>query len=120
MTAVPVDLEPAAKVVARALRRRRARRRFTARKLTVAGAFGVVVAVVVAVLAPLISPFDPDAPNFDAVLAGPFHPRCPVADLPRCRAEVPVPVEVGGGRTVSCHLVRPDGKAPDLLAAGTP
>ncbi|HEX5497203.1 MAG TPA: ABC transporter permease [Mycobacteriales bacterium] len=70
MTAVPVQTEPAA-LAASTLRRRRARRRFTARPLAVLGAVGVVVVVLVAILAPLISPADPSASNFDTVLAGP-------------------------------------------------
>jgi oligopeptide transport system ATP-binding protein len=45
-----------------------------------------------------------------------FHPRCPVADLPRCREAVPEPVVTGGGHAAACHLVSPDGRAPDLLA----
>lgn len=71
MTAVPVNLEPTSPVAARTLRRRRARRRFTARPLAVLGAIGAAVVVVLAVFAPLISPADPNAPNFGTVLAGP-------------------------------------------------
>lgn len=71
MTAVPVDLQPAPGPTARSLRRRRARRRFTARPLAVLGAVGVAVAVLVAVFAPLISPADPNTPDFGVVLAGP-------------------------------------------------
>ncbi|HEY9474096.1 MAG TPA: ABC transporter permease [Mycobacteriales bacterium] len=71
MTVTPVDPQPALTLTARALRRRRARRRFTARPLAVAGALGVALVVIFAVFAPLLSPVDPNAPNFDTVLAGP-------------------------------------------------
>ena len=33
----------------------------------------------------------------------PFHPRCPVAET-RCRSEVPMLRDLGGGRQVACHL----------------
>jgi peptide/nickel transport system ATP-binding protein len=46
-----------------------------------------------------------------------FHTRCPVA-VPRCAEEVPALRTVGGGSTVACHLVAPDGTAPDIRAAG--
>jgi peptide/nickel transport system permease protein len=59
----------------RALARRRARRRLTARPLSVLGAIGAAIAVLVAIGAPLISPFDPTVTNFDAVLAGPGSPH---------------------------------------------
>jgi ABC-type dipeptide/oligopeptide/nickel transport system permease subunit len=55
----------------RALARRRARRRLTARPLSVIGLVGVVVVVLVAVLANWISPHDPTLSNFDQVLAPP-------------------------------------------------
>ncbi|HEX5496507.1 MAG TPA: ABC transporter ATP-binding protein, partial [Mycobacteriales bacterium] len=48
----------------------------------------------------------------------PFHPRCPVAELPLCRDQVPQPVRGDTGQTARCHLVRADGQAPDLLTAG--
>jgi oligopeptide/dipeptide ABC transporter ATP-binding protein len=35
-----------------------------------------------------------------------FAPRCPVA-FARCRVERPVPVELGGGRSVACFAVTP-------------
>ncbi|MGH3437692.1 MAG: ABC transporter permease [Sciscionella sp.] len=57
----------------RSVARRRARRRLTARPLSVLGAAGAAIAIVVALLAPLISPHDPAATNFAAVLAPPFH-----------------------------------------------
>lgn len=65
MTAVVLD--------PRALARRRARRRLTARPLSVLGAVGAAIAVLVAVLAPLIAPHDPAAANFDVVLAPPLQ-----------------------------------------------
>jgi ABC-type dipeptide/oligopeptide/nickel transport system permease subunit len=55
----------------RALARRKARRRLTARPLSVLGLVGVAVVVLVAVLANWISPHDPTLPNFDLVLAPP-------------------------------------------------
>ncbi|HYS41057.1 MAG TPA: ABC transporter permease [Pseudonocardiaceae bacterium] len=55
----------------RALARRKARRRLTARPLSVLGLVGVVVVVLVAILANWISPHDPTLPNFDLVLAPP-------------------------------------------------
>ena len=51
-----------------------------------------------------------------------FHTRCPVA-VPRCAEEVPALRAVGGGGTVACHLVAPDGTGPDIrtdAAAPTP
>ncbi|MBO0875024.1 MAG: ABC transporter permease [Pseudonocardia sp.] len=65
MTAVALD--------PRALARRRARRRLTARPLSVLGAIGAAVAVLAALLAPLIAPHDPAAANFDIVLAPPLQ-----------------------------------------------
>lgn len=72
--AIPVQVEPtaAATLDARALRRRRVLRRFAARKLAVIGLVGVVVAVLVAIFAPLLAPEDPTATDFDAVFAEPF------------------------------------------------
>jgi len=35
----------------------------------------------------------------------PFHPRCPVAELPRCQTEVPSLREVAPGHWAACHLV---------------
>lgn len=34
-----------------------------------------------------------------------FHPRCPIAEG-RCKVEVPLLRDIGGGRKVSCHLVK--------------
>jgi oligopeptide/dipeptide ABC transporter ATP-binding protein len=48
----------------------------------------------------------------------PFRTRCPVA-VERCRNEAPPLVDVtGAGHLASCHLIRPDGRAPDIV--GTP
>lgn len=47
-----------------------------------------------------------------------FHPRCPVAELPLCQDQLPPPVDAGAGHMARCHLVRPDGQAPDVLARG--
>ena len=33
-----------------------------------------------------------------------FHPRCWLAQLPRCAAEVPPQHDLGGGRTSACHF----------------
>jgi peptide/nickel transport system permease protein len=63
-----------APVDARRVARRRARRRLTARPLSVLGLVGAVVAVLVALAAPLLAPYDPTATNFDAVLATPLYP----------------------------------------------
>jgi peptide/nickel transport system ATP-binding protein len=41
-----------------------------------------------------------------------FHTRCPLA-FDRCRVEVPADRHIDG-RTVSCHLVQPDGSGPDV------
>jgi ABC-type dipeptide/oligopeptide/nickel transport system permease subunit len=55
----------------RALARRKARRRLTARPLSVIGLVGVVLVVLVAILATWISPHDPTLPNFNQVLQPP-------------------------------------------------
>jgi oligopeptide/dipeptide ABC transporter ATP-binding protein len=34
----------------------------------------------------------------------PFHPRCPVAELPRCQTEVPLLREIIPGHCAACHL----------------
>jgi oligopeptide/dipeptide ABC transporter ATP-binding protein len=34
----------------------------------------------------------------------PFHPRCPVAELPRCRTEPPLLREVSPSHWAACHL----------------
>jgi oligopeptide transport system ATP-binding protein len=47
-----------------------------------------------------------------------FHTRCPVAEMPLCRERVPDPVSAGpGSHWARCHLVQPDGSAPDVAAA---
>ena len=56
---------------ARALSRRRARRRLLARPLSVAGLIGVVIAVLLAAFAAVIAPYDPAATNYDQILQGP-------------------------------------------------
>ena len=61
----------AAPAPARASRRSRALRRFTRRPIAVVGLFGVVVAVVVAVFAPLIAPYDAAASDYSAILQPP-------------------------------------------------
>jgi len=35
----------------------------------------------------------------------PFHPRCPIAQMPLCREETPALRQVGAGHRVACHLV---------------
>jgi oligopeptide transport system ATP-binding protein len=61
---------------------------------------------------------DPDSKRQRIVLPGdvpspinppsgcPFHPRCPVAQLPRCQAEVPVLREVTPGHWAACHFAK--------------
>src|SRR6266702_4750365 len=61
---------------------------------------------------------DPDSKRQRIILAGdvpspmappsgcPFHPRCPVAELPRCRAEAPPLRELSPGHWVACHLAK--------------
>ncbi len=36
----------------------------------------------------------------------PFHPRCPIAELPRCRNEVPLLREVAPGHWAACHFAK--------------
>jgi len=45
-----------------------------------------------------------------------FHTRCPLA-VARCRVEDPVTQDLGDGRSVACHLVRPGEAAPDIRSA---
>ncbi|MGH3437694.1 MAG: ABC transporter ATP-binding protein [Sciscionella sp.] len=45
----------------------------------------------------------------------PFHTRCPVAELPRCRQDPPT-IELGSDHWTRCHLVTSDGDSPRLLA----
>ena len=59
---------------------------------------------------------DPDAKRKRIVLPGDvpspihppagcrFHPRCPIAELPRCGVEAPVLRELSAGHCVACHL----------------
>src|SRR5258706_7230025 len=61
---------------------------------------------------------DPDSKRQRIVLPGdvpspihppagcPFHPRCPVAELPRCSAEVPALREVAPGHWAACHFAK--------------
>ncbi|MDQ2789038.1 MAG: hypothetical protein M3Y73_04750 [Actinomycetota bacterium] len=41
-----------------------------------------------------------------------FHTRCPLA-FDKCTTDVPPLTGVGDG-TVTCHLMKPDGTAPDV------
>ena len=51
----------------------------------------------------VVLPGDPPSPS--APPAGcPFHPRCPLAQFPRCRAEVPLLREVSPGHWAACHF----------------
>lgn len=71
VTAVTIPINP------RALQRRRLRRRFTNRPVAVLGLVGVVVMVLIAVLAPFVAPYGPDATDYNAVLVPPLtggHP----------------------------------------------
>jgi ABC-type dipeptide/oligopeptide/nickel transport system permease subunit len=56
----------------RGARLRRLGRRFLRRPLAVAGAIGVVFIILIALLAPLITPYDPTAPDYGALFAPPF------------------------------------------------
>ena len=61
---------------------------------------------------------DPDSKRKRIVLPGdvpspihppsgcPFHPRCPVAQLPKCQAEAPALREVTPGHWASCHFAK--------------
>ena len=65
MTTAELTLNP------RARRRRRLRRRFLRRPLAVFGLVVATLAVLVALLAPWLAPFDPARQNFEAVLSPP-------------------------------------------------
>src|SRR5271154_4183224 len=61
---------------------------------------------------------DPDSKRKRIVLPGdvpspihppsgcPFHPRCPIAELPRCQVEIPLLREVTPGHWASCHFAK--------------
>jgi oligopeptide transport system ATP-binding protein len=61
---------------------------------------------------------DPDSKRHRIVLPGdvpspinppsgcPFHPRCPVAQLPRCQNDVPALREITPGHWASCHFAK--------------
>jgi len=61
---------------------------------------------------------DPDSKRKRIVLPGdvpspihppsgcPFHPRCPIAELPRCGAEVPPLREITPGHWAACHFAK--------------
>lgn len=54
---------------------RRVPRRLFSRPLSVIGVIGVAIAILVAVFAALLAPYDPSAVNFDEVLAPPLAPH---------------------------------------------
>lgn len=56
----------------RAARRRRLRKRFLQRPFAVAGAIGVSALVFVAILGPLLAPYEPAVPNYGAIFSPPF------------------------------------------------
>lgn len=61
---------------------------------------------------------DPETKRKRIVLAGdvpspinppsgcPFHPRCPIAELPKCQAEIPPLREVTPGHWAACHFAK--------------
>src|SRR5207244_1806565 len=36
----------------------------------------------------------------------PFHPRCPIAELPRCQSEAPQLREITPGHNAACHFAK--------------
>ncbi len=42
----------------------------------------------------------------------PFHPRCPIAQFPRCREEVPRFEKVAPGHWAACHFAKENGRPP--------
>jgi oligopeptide transport system ATP-binding protein len=38
----------------------------------------------------------------------PFHPRCPIVQMPRCQKEIPALREVGPGHWAGCHFAKTD------------
>ncbi len=70
----------------------------------------------------------PDAARGRVILAGDvpspmalpsgcrFHSRCPLV-TDRCRSEEPATQDLGDGRSVACHLVRPGEPPPDIRRA---
>ncbi|HWX19543.1 MAG TPA: oligopeptide/dipeptide ABC transporter ATP-binding protein [Candidatus Binatia bacterium] len=55
----------------------------------------------------ILLPGDPPSPIHPPT-GCPFHPRCPIAQFPRCRTEIPLLREAGAGHWVACHLAEPD------------
>ncbi len=53
----------------------------------------------------IILPGDVPSP-IDPPPGCPFHPRCPIAEMPHCRADVPALREVGKEHRASCHLAK--------------
>jgi len=61
---------------------------------------------------------DPDSKRKRIVLPGdvpspihppsgcPFHPRCPIAELPRCGTEIPALREITPGHSAACHFAK--------------
>ncbi|MDB6019640.1 MAG: peptide transporter substrate-binding protein, partial [Pedosphaera sp.] len=61
---------------------------------------------------------DPDSKRKRIVLPGdvpspihppsgcPFHPRCPIAELPRCATEIPALREITPGHWAACHFAK--------------
>jgi ABC-type dipeptide/oligopeptide/nickel transport system permease subunit len=66
-----IDPAPALELTGRARRRRLLRKRFLRRPFAVAGLVVATGFVLMAIFAPLIAPYDPEATDFDALLAPP-------------------------------------------------